>query len=125
MWHPPLKPAIVAALLILLPWALHRLKKSWGIPARYYGLVLVSSLLGLGMCKAPVTFLDEAPIVGFALVVAVCLLPPLLVGYSLQALSPPTHIPYWASILVLVASCICTLFILIALLMSQAGYIVG
>jgi len=125
MWHPSLKLAIVAALLILLPWVLHLLKKRWGIPARYYGLVLVSPLLVLGLSKAPVTFLDKAPTAGFALVVAVCLLPPLLLGYSLQALSPSTRIPYWASIPGLVVSSILTLFILIALLMSQAGYIVG
>jgi hypothetical protein len=125
MWHPPLKPAIVAALLILLPWALHLLKKRWGISARYYGLVFVSPLLGLGLWKAPATFLDKAPTAGFALVVTVCLLPPLLLGYSLQALSLPTRIPYWASIPGLVASFIFTLFILIALLMSQAGYLVG
>jgi hypothetical protein len=125
MWHPPLKPIIVAVLVILLPWVLHVVKKRWGAPARYYGLVLVSPLLVLGLWKAPVTFLDKAPTVGFALVVAVCLLLPLLLGYSLQALSPPTRIPYWASMLGLVFSSISTLFILMALLMSQASYIVG
>jgi hypothetical protein len=125
MWHAPVKPTIVAGLLILLPWALHVLKQRWGAPARYYGLVLVSPLLVLGLWKAPVTFLDKAPLVGFALVIAVCLLPPLLLGYSLQALLPPTRIPYWASIPGLVVSSICTLSILMALFMSQAGYIVG
>jgi hypothetical protein len=49
MWHPPLKPIIVAVLVILLPWVLHVVKKRWGAPARYYGLVLVSPLLVLGL----------------------------------------------------------------------------
>jgi len=125
MWHALLKPAIVTALLILLPWVLHVLKKRWGAPARYYSLVLVSPLLVLGLWKAPATFLDKAPTIGFALVVAVCLLPPLSLGYSLQALSPPARIPYWVSIPGLVVSSLFTLFILVALLMSQASYIVG
>jgi hypothetical protein len=125
MWHPPLKPTIVTALLILLPWALHVLKNRWGAPVRYYGLLLVSPLLVLGLWKMPVVFLDKAPTAGFALGVAVCLLPPLLLGYSLQALLPPTRIPYWVSILGLVVSSISTLFLLMALLKSQASYMVG
>lgn len=118
------KPALVVILPLLVTWALHRLKDRLGAPARYYSVIIGSLLLVLGFWKGPVTFLDQVPTLGFALVVTMCLLPPLLLVYSLQALTTASHIPFWVSLPGLL-SAIGTLYMFMALLMSRVGYIVG
>lgn len=120
-----LKASIVLALLILIPGALHVLRKRWGAPARYYGVVVGGLLLLLGLWNVPPTFLDKAPTLGFALVVAFCLLPPLAVWYSLQALTTDSAIPAWISIPGLVLASIGTLLVFTLFVVSRAGYIVG
>ena len=119
-----LKPAIVVGLLLTVLGALHILKKRFGTPARYYG-VLLGGVLLLSVILASASFLDEAPIVRFALGVIVCLFPPLSVGYSLQALTTDSPIPWWISIPVLMISAIGSLYVLMAIMLSGGGYIVG
>lgn len=111
-------------LVLLIPAALHLLKKRVGASARYYGVLLGGLLLVL-IILASAPFWDEAPTVGFALASLVCLFSPLLAGYSLQALSTASPIPWWISIPVLVLSAIGTLYVLMLLHMSRAGYIIG
>lgn len=94
------------------------------MPARYYG-VLLGGLLLVPAILASAPFLDEAPTVRFALGVIVCLFPPLSAGYSLQALTTDSPIPWWISIPVLVLSAIGTLYVLMAIMLSGGGYIVG
>ena len=114
--------AVVGLLLIALG-ALHLVKQRFGAPARYYGLLLGGLLVVAILASA--SFLDEAPTVQFTLGVIVCLFPPLSVGYSLQALTTDSPIPRWISIPVLVLAAIGTLYVLMAIMLSGGGYIVG
>ena len=120
-----LKPFIVVGLLLLIPGALHLLKKRLGAPVRYYGLLLGGLLLVLVILAFAPFFLAEAPTIRFALGITVCLFPPLIVGYSLQALTTSSFIPWWISIPVLVISGIGTLYVLTLIMLSGGGYIVG
>jgi hypothetical protein len=118
------KRAIVAGLLLLVPGALHLLKQLVGAPARYYGVLLGGLLLGL-VILALVPLLNAMPIVRFALGVLVCLFPPLVAGYSLQALTTASPVPWWISLPMLALSALGILFVLTAILVSGGGYIVG
>lgn len=115
------KPAIVAGLVLLVPGALHLVRKRFGAPARYYG-VLLGGLLAI---LASVLFVDRVPTVRFVLGVLVCLFPLLAAGYSLQALTTDSPIPRWVSIPVLAISSIGALYVLMAIMLSGGGYIVG
>ena len=114
----------MVGLLLLVPGALHVVKKRVGAPARFYGFLLGGLLLTLATF-ASIPFLDEAPTTRFALGAAVCLLPPLSAGYALQALTTASAIPWWIALPVLVISVIGTLFVFTAILVSGGGYIVG
>jgi hypothetical protein len=119
-----LKPAIVAGLVLLVPSALHLVRKRFGAPARYYGVLLGGPLVVLAIL-ASALFLDRVPTVRFALGVVVYVFPLLAAGYSLQALTTDSPIPRWVSIPVLVISSIGTLYVLMAIMLSGGGYIVG
>ena len=121
-----LKSATAVAVLLLVPWGLHLLKKRLGAPTRYY-MVLGSLLLVPAFLKTPVQLFDQVPmVVSFAVGTTVFLLPPLALAYSVQALmAAPRSIPLWVSIPGLLLSGFGVFVIFILAIMSRASYLLG